>query len=315
MTEPTAEKPRFRSPPYPATSLAKAIERAKQLYGKAQHYPISAAVLADAWDYSPKSGGTFATAAALIHFGLMSDEGSGAQRKFRLTDDAQRIVRDAEPNSVKRKEAIGRAALLPKIFAELWSSYGDGAGLADSVLKNHLTLDRSDAGQAAYSDAAADEVIQTYRETVLFAGLSKNATVAPEEKPVAPVEELKSKTGTQDPGRAEVGDHIQWTSGGVDQFKVPPKVTKVSDDGNFVWVFGSPTGIPMNETAVVRPIAPAAISTGPTVEPAKGSQSSSDFTVYLAGGRLQITADVDAEGVAKLKEILSKYEDILKMLK
>jgi hypothetical protein len=30
---------------------------------------------------------------------------------------------------------------------------------------------------------------------------------------------------------------------------------------------------------------------------------------------LQITADVDAAGVAKLKEVLAKYEEILKLLK
>jgi hypothetical protein len=34
----------------------------------------------------------------------------------------------------------------------------------------------------------------------------------------------------------------------------------------------------------------------------------------LSGKRLQISADVDAAGLAKLKEILTKYEEILKML-
>ena len=35
----------------------------------------------------------------------------------------------------------------------------------------------------------------------------------------------------------------------------------------------------------------------------------------LRGNRLQSTADVDAAGVAKLKEVLAKYEEILKLLK
>jgi len=35
----------------------------------------------------------------------------------------------------------------------------------------------------------------------------------------------------------------------------------------------------------------------------------------LTGNRLQITADVDAAGLVKLKEVLAKYEDILKLLK
>jgi hypothetical protein len=38
------------------------------------------------------------------------------------------------------------------------------------------------------------------------------------------------------------------------------------------------------------------------------------MSVLLTGKRLQICADVDADGLAKLKEILTKYEEILKML-
>ena len=34
--------------------------------------------------------------------------------------------------------------------------------------------------------------------------------------------------------------------------------------------------------------------------------------VLLRGNRLQITADVDAAGVAKLKDVLSKYEGVPK---
>lgn len=37
--------------------------------------------------------------------------------------------------------------------------------------------------------------------------------------------------------------------------------------------------------------------------------------LLLSGKRLQITADVDAAGLATLKDVLAKYEEILKMLK
>ena len=36
--------------------------------------------------------------------------------------------------------------------------------------------------------------------------------------------------------------------------------------------------------------------------------------VLLRGNRLQITADVDAAGLGKLKDVLTKYEEILKLL-
>jgi hypothetical protein len=169
---------RFRSPPYPAISLSKAIDRAKELYAKALHHPVKVTVLADAWDYGAKSSGLWATAAALLHFGLLTDNGSGNQRKFTLTDAAIRIVRDPDPNSQKRCAAIKAAAITPKIFRELWGSYGSShASPSDMVLKAHLTLDRRDAGLASYSDAAADEVIRSYRETIAFAKLDDSDTL------------------------------------------------------------------------------------------------------------------------------------------
>jgi hypothetical protein len=39
-----------------------------------------------------------------------------------------------------------------------------------------------------------------------------------------------------------------------------------------------------------------------------------DISVLLVGNRLQITADVDSAGLVKLKDVLTKYEEILKLL-
>ena len=49
--------------------------------------------------------------------------------------------------------------------------------------------------------------------------------------------------------------------------------------------------------------------------PAPSAGDSKDISVFVTpGGRLQITADVGAEGVVTLKKMLDKYEEILKML-
>jgi hypothetical protein len=171
----TEASKRFRSPPYPAIPLSKAIERAKELYNKALHHPVKVTVLAEAWDYGVKSSGLWATAAALLQFGLLTDEGSGNKRKFALTDAAIRIVRDPDPLSAKRLDAIKKAAIAPRIFRELWGSYGESHGsLSDMVLKTHLTVDRRDHGLASYSDAAADDVIRSFRETIAFAKLGES---------------------------------------------------------------------------------------------------------------------------------------------
>ncbi len=51
-------------------------------------------------------------------------------------------------------------------------------------------------------------------------------------------------------GGAHVGDLIQWESQGVLKLEQPRRVRLVTDDGKWVAVEGSETGIPMNEVIV-----------------------------------------------------------------
>jgi hypothetical protein len=169
---------RFRSPPYPSLSLPKAIERAKQLYAKALHHAVGPNVLADAWEYGIKSSGLTTTAAALGQYDLLFASGSGDKRKYKLTDHAVRIIRDADPNSEKRQLAIQRAAMQPSIHRELWGKYLTAAGVHEIVVKNYLTLDRADEGKAPFSDAAADDIIRVYKDTIAFAGIGQSDTMS-----------------------------------------------------------------------------------------------------------------------------------------
>jgi hypothetical protein len=47
---------------------------------------------------------------------------------------------------------------------------------------------------------------------------------------------------------------------------------------------------------------------------AAGGKGESQFNVLQTGGRLQITADVDLDGLQELKAMLDDYESILKRL-
>ncbi len=167
------KSPRFRSPPYPAIPLSKAVDRASSLYAKALHHAVPASVVADAWGYTVKSSGLFAGIAALKQFGLLHDDGSGDKRRFKLADSAIRIVRDPDPKSEKRRAALKAAALAPRIHAELWGQYGaaGAAGSMDMTVKSYLTLFRADEGAAPYSDNAAAELIEEFKQTVAYAGL------------------------------------------------------------------------------------------------------------------------------------------------
>ena len=89
-----------------------------------------------------------------------------------------------------------------------------------------------------------------------------------------------------------------------------------------VWVFGSNTAIPVEQVTIADAPAPTPVmETGKTgmADPNPRDNGPSDdgpqIDVLLRGNRLQITADVDAAGVAKLKEALAKYEEILKLQK
>lgn len=191
---------RLRSPPYPTTSLAKAVDRARALYNKALHHQVLVSVLADAWGYGAKSSGLAASAATLGQFGLIKAEGGGPKRRYQLTDIAMRIIRDADPESVKRREALKRAALTPPVFQELWETFGRADGVSDVVIRNFLTLDRHEAGRAPFSDMAALDILQTYKDTLAYAGITDaDAVPAPEEEKVADDERsipsLKAETG------------------------------------------------------------------------------------------------------------------------
>jgi hypothetical protein len=303
---------RFRSPPYPLLDLGKAVARANAMFEKAHHYDVGVDVLMESWKMESAEGKVWRHVAALIQYGLVSDSGTGKTRKFKITDTGRRLIQDKDPSSEKRVSALKTAFLGPMIHKELFEKYGAASGLSDSVLKTYLTIDRSEKGDSPYSSGSADEVIQTYRSSLAYAGIVDSDTVpAPEIDMEADKQNHEYDADKEQGNTVKVGDFVQWTSNGVDQFNPPRKVEFVAPDGGHVRVFGSPTGIKMSDVTVVEKPAltppPAAVSPQPM-------GTNPPFTVYQVGGRLQITADVDAAGLKKLQTLLSKYEEILTLM-
>ena len=54
------------------------------------------------------------------------------------------------------------------------------------------------------------------------------------------------------PTEVKVGDKVQWTSQGADQFVEPKKIKSISEDGEYAFVEGSDTGIPVTELSVAE---------------------------------------------------------------
>lgn len=288
---------------FPFINLEKAVERAKQLYdadqrGNEMAVPAAFAV----WEYSEKSSGGFQTIAALKSYGLLAEGDSADIRKVKLSKAGLDYFRDEREEP--RAKLLQDFATQPQMLRTLWNLWG-ATPPADAVARSHLKIERG------LNEQSARALLNLYKDNLSFATLTGHAKIG----------ELDLDTGSKKFPWEEVkvGEYVQWTSDGIDQFKPVRKVIKV-DDGH-VWVFGSNTGIPVEQVKVAPAPTPTpvmkankSIVIDPTAPDNDPPEDAHQIDVLLRGGRLQITADVDAAGLAKLKDVLAKYEEILKLL-
>jgi hypothetical protein len=235
-----SKKPRQgRSPAFPFIPINKAIERAETFRvaegGRPKHFsPLVSAC--KAWGIGVKTGPGIQTIAALGHYGLFEFQGSGEQRSARLTDLAFRILLDKQPVSPERDELIRRAALTPRIHAELWKNWPEGLP-SNATLETYLVRDRS------FSESGARDLIAQYKETIAFAKLGQPANIPPE---TGVNEGDKKPPRDQDIG---VGDLIQVEIDGSFALENPARVRAIQEHDGRAWVFieGSKAGVPMEQ--------------------------------------------------------------------
>jgi hypothetical protein len=298
---------------FPSDPLSKALDQARALYKIAQNIAVPIPAASKAWGFTEKSSGGPTTVSCLKMFGLLLDNGSGAARRVKLSDDTIKIIRDPREMSSERDNLVRETALRPPLFRQIIDHFEGGLPPSDEALKTYLIFD------VGLRDESVNDCMRVFADTMAFAKIAGSATI-PE------VADSNSRNGAPErpdgkqhdippPTKPKVGDYVQWTSGGVDQFRVPRKIVGIFPDGQHVQVFGSNTGVPMDELTVVDASAamptPSSV-TAPTIDASSaGRLGDNDFTVLQRGNRLQITADVDLEGITTLKEMLSDYESIL----
>lgn len=309
----TDKQPRFRSPPYPYVGLGTAIAKSEQLYNAVRHHAAALPTAAKAWDTGPKSSATAQSIGALIQYGLVEDEGSGALRKIKLTPLALKIVMDKRPESRDRMEAVKEAALTPRIFAELFTGYGVADDVDDALLIHALTLERTQNGKAPYSEKSAADVLRVYRDTIGYAGLAPSDKDFDEGPASSPEPQ---ETGPRP--EAKVGDFVQWVSGGVAQFAEPRRVRAIAEDGGWAFVEGSKTGIAMTDLEVVQPPrasrSPPTLALpeeDPTVYDRADPREKDRMKVVWEGSLIHISATVDKAGLARLRTKLDAMETLL----
>ncbi|KKB12694.1 hypothetical protein VE25_06085 [Devosia geojensis] len=228
---------RAQSPGYPNMSLPKAIQAVKKIHEADRRNPIDRAVAAKHIGYSGQSGASDKALASLAHYGLTEKTGKGEIRVSPLAVD---ILHPDKPEA--RKAALLAAAFKPNIFADLRDRFG-GGHVSEDALKSYLIREN-------FLDRAINPVTQAYLETCRYLEQEKafesDGLGGPDE-PESPNESDGAATVF---GGAKVGDLVQWEVNGALQMEKPMRVRMVSEDGQWIAVEGSETGIPMSQVIV-----------------------------------------------------------------
>lgn len=180
----TGERKKTRSPSYPAIDLEQAVERARALLERENRHWVPVDTALEAWGYRPASGLGLLILAALKKYGLLEDQGTGTDRKVRLTDQAYEIVIDEREDSPERATLLREAALRPRIHAELWNRYS-------AKLPSDGTI-RFELRRKGFSEDGSQKLIAEWRRTFDYAGLSIDSEESVPVSPEVKVEEAEA---------------------------------------------------------------------------------------------------------------------------
>jgi len=280
MSEESKQK-RTRSPAYPAIDLEEAISKAATLWQKITRHSASIETVGGLWGYDKNSSAGGSVVAAMLKYGLLVDQGEKDKREVRLTEDAIRLTYNPDSASKEHQEALKRAALSPKIHAELWKRYG-GIVPDDSVVKHYLVVDRK------FNDQYVDGFIKQFKKTIKFANLMPCDKV-----PMVENEELETvKTTAPEPTAPEIGKRP------FSAFHPPPS-TAPANGGTEAPPSGSTDLVKLNELAV--PIGDGMVARVPY------PISDEDFELFVA--TLKLWKRKLVKTPATTDEILARLND------
>jgi len=173
-----------RSPRYPSFGLSEAIPLAQKLWDKERRTMVPPDVAVKAWGYSSLSGIARTKLATMKQYGLLDEDRQGV----RVSDLALEILQ-REAGSEQYQSAVRQAGLKPDLFKQLATALPEAS---NDALRRELVFRRG------FLDAAADQVIKAYRDTVSLIGPS---APEPEEKePYAEAAAGERKSPTLPPG-------------------------------------------------------------------------------------------------------------------
>lgn len=161
VTPASKGKPKERSPNYPAIGLRRALDLAQKLWDSDKRQPVLSSRAAMNMGFTAKSSAGMLALAAMRKYGFLDAEGSGDQRKVKLTDTAITLL---NPSASNREQLLKEAALKPAVHSELWGKYG-AEGASQGAIHDYLVFERK------FTEQAATILIDQYKDTMAFAKL------------------------------------------------------------------------------------------------------------------------------------------------
>ena len=214
-----------RSPAYPYIDLSTAIDFIHKIHAVAKGHDVNTESLTKQIGFSGLNGSSKKTLAALKYYGLV-DQPHGS-KETKLTERSLHIIHGVS-GSQEQKQAIQEAFLAPSIYTYCWDTWGNDE-ISDEVVKSHLILKKG------FNDSTVMRFISGYKKSLNFSGMVQNQD---SDEPDVEAE------------NPAIGDYIQWESQGVLQFPRPMKVDSVDEEQGYLFVEGSQTGIPIDETSI-----------------------------------------------------------------
>jgi hypothetical protein len=304
------QKKATRGVSYPFIGLEEAVEKARMFHREERKSSAPVASAMRHFGYAESSGVGRQTVSALLQFGLLEDEGRKEDRHVKLTDNALTIVLDL-PDSPSRISALQQCVRTPRLYTAILSKWPDDLP-SDHTLGFYLQKEFD------FNPKTLHDFISNFRSSLAYAKIASATKLEP-----LKTEEEKTQT-QQNP---EVGDLIQWESGGVLRLEKPRRVrAKHEHDGSW-WIFveGSETGIPMEEAVIVERAqqeqkreraAPTLAIFTPSEE--KVSQPSPSEREWLRGPlskevnyRLIVSGELGSKEIGKLIKLLEAQKLVL----
>lgn len=227
----------IRSPSYPNMSLSDAVDAVRKIESLYRSSAVDRVSAAKRIGYSSLSGPANKALAALAQYGFLERAGKGDTR---VTQRARAILH--ADNDEERKQNLLLAASEPDLFRELRERFDSIPVPPEEGVVTYLN-------RQGFNPTAVRPAAKAFLNTMSYInelGVIEGAVT-------------KSGQGAQPKGDASdatifggarVGDLIQWEVNGALQMEKPMRVRVVSDDGNWVAVEGSETGIPMSQVIV-----------------------------------------------------------------